>query len=303
MRAETLRKEEENEAKQSKIEKLEKTLEEKETLTSGLLEKIDDLKKEKRPVTESFSPDADLEAKQSKIKKLEKTLEEKEILLNQLESSLADCECSFKITEQQKEMKACYAELDKKDKCLESLDQTLKETELAKSDMKKKYDELVREKQTEIQSKEIEIQSLKIEKNTASILENKLKNDLNEMFLAGEQLEKTIIVLRTSDKNQQSEIANLKEIVTGKEEKVANLVAVIEEHGCLKSVENGGGDEVDRDLALFEKIAAATKESLEQVFVFVSEPCIYGCFRFAGCLTWRGKSLQLLLVSPPTWMI
>ena len=122
-------------------------------------------------------------------------------------------------------MKACYAELDKKDKCLESLSQTLKETELAKSDMKKKYDDLVVEKQTEIQSKEIEIQSLKIEKNTANILENKLKNDLNEMQIAEELLKKTTMLLRASDKKQTAMIADLIQIVTAKEEKVVNLVA------------------------------------------------------------------------------
>ena len=180
--------------------------------------------------------------KDKEINNLETTSQEKDLLLANCEKEMQAMKIRFEseVSEgaaKQKEMKACYAELDKKDKCLESIGQTLKETELAKSDMKKKYDDLVVEKQTEIQSKYNEIQLLKIEKNAASILENQLQADVN--LCAQEKLrhlqtvkeqQKETKSLRTSENKQKAEIANLKEILTKKEKFVDNLVAVIREH-------------------------------------------------------------------------
>ena len=186
----------------------------------------------------------DFGAKQSRIEKLEKTLEEKERSFNELESAMAVCECSLKMSEQQAEMKACYAELDKKDKCLESLEKTLKEMELERSDIMRKCNELAIEKQTDqqtIQSKEIEIQSLRISQNSAGILENKLKSDLNlcvqeklEHLRTADSLYVEVATLKASEEKQKAEIERLKQIVTEKEKIAENLLEVIRERGNLK---------------------------------------------------------------------
>ena len=186
----------------------------------------------------------DFGAKQSRIEKLEKTLEEKERSFNELESAMAVCECSLKMSEQQAEMKACYAELDKKDKCLESLEKTLKEMELERSDIMRKCNELAIEKQTDqqtIQSKEIEIQSLRISQNSAGILENKLKSDLNlcvqeklEHLRTADSLYVEVATLKASEEKQKAEIERLKQIVTEKEKIAENLLEVIRECGNLK---------------------------------------------------------------------
>ena len=196
----------------------------------------------------------------------------------------------FKAEEKCAEMKA--ETLRKEEEAIKERKELVKNMQLS-LDLIKKLEvstEMVKARDVEIKSlkaeKEQEVrngndakelkESLNIEKDALSILENKfkiLKNDIMKkndiMQKKAEQLKKATILLETSDKKQKDEIGNLKEIVTAKEEMVANLVAVIEEHGCLKTVANGGGDEIDRELALFEKIADATGESLEQVIFLV----------------------------------
>ena len=215
-----------------------------ETIGKGL-SKIRDKDGEIANLEMNFSEkEQDLAAKQSRIEKLEKTLEEKERSFNELESAMAVCECSLKMSEQQAEMKACYAELDKKDKCLESLEKTLKEMELERSDIMRKCNELAIEKQTDqqtIQSKEIEIQSLRISQNSAGILENKLKSDLNlcvqeklEHLRTADSLYVEVATLKASEEKQKAEIERLKQIVTEKEKIAENLLEVIRERGNLK---------------------------------------------------------------------
>ena len=195
-------------------------------------------------ISKFFEKEQDFGAKQSRIENLEKILEEKERSLNELESAMAVCECSFKISEQQAEMKACYAELDKKDKCLESLEKTLKEVEMDRSNIMRKCNDLAIEKQTDkqtIQSKEFEIQSLRISQNSAGILENKLKSDLNlcvqeklEHLRTADNLYVEVATLRASEEKQKAEIERLKQIVTEKEKNAENLLEVIRERGNLK---------------------------------------------------------------------
>ena len=60
----------------------------------------------------------------------------------QMESSSSECDCGIKLKEQQEEMKACYKELDKRvcelgQKSLESIRQTLEESESVKSQVDK----------------------------------------------------------------------------------------------------------------------------------------------------------------------
>ena len=59
-----------------------------------------------------------------------------------MESRSTECDCSIKLKEQQEEMKACYAQLDKKDKNLQSMGQLLEESESVKSQVDKKCQEL-----------------------------------------------------------------------------------------------------------------------------------------------------------------
>ena len=173
--------------------------------------------------------------KDKEINNLQTISKEKDLLLENCEKELQEMKRRFESEvsegrEKQKEMKACYAELDKKDKCLESIGQTLKETELEKSDIKKKYDNLIVEKKYEIQSKENEIESLKIEWKAASVLVKELKTNLN--LCAQEKLKIVTETksLRATDKKQKAEIANLKQIVTKNEKFVENLAAMIREH-------------------------------------------------------------------------
>ena len=62
-----------------------------------------------------------------------------------MESSSIECDCSIKTKEQQEEMKACYIQLDKRvcairQESLQSIRQTLEESESVKSQVDKKED-------------------------------------------------------------------------------------------------------------------------------------------------------------------
>ena len=83
--------------------------------------------------------------------------------------------------------------------------------------MKRKYVDLLVQKQTEIESEEIEIKSLITEKNA-------VEEELAHLEMVKEHEKET------SDQNQKVKIVNLKQIVTKEEKFVEDLVAVIREH-------------------------------------------------------------------------
>ena len=83
--------------------------------------------------------------------------------------------------------------------------------------MKRKYVDLLVQKQTEIESEEIEIKSLITEKNA-------VEEELAHLEMVKEHEKET------SDQNQKVKIVNLKQIVTKEVKFVEDLVDVIREH-------------------------------------------------------------------------
>ena len=83
--------------------------------------------------------------------------------------------------------------------------------------MKRKYVDLIVQKQTEIESEEIEIKSLITEKNA-------VEEELAHLEMVKEHEKET------SDQNQKVKIVNLKQIVTKEVKFVEDLVDVIREH-------------------------------------------------------------------------